>query len=169
MGLEQKAAERISGREVLVLLVLAAVHFANVMDFMIVMPLGPQYQKDLHITPQEFGWLVSVYGFSSSLSGLLAAWFLDRFDRKRTLLALYGGFTVATLLCAASGNYYFLLAARGLAGVFGGVMASTVLAVVGDLFADARRGRAMGVVMSSFSVASIAGIPAGLFLAEHLG
>ena len=55
MGLEQKAAERISGREVLVLLVLAAVHFANVMDFMIVMPLGPQYQKDLHITPQAFG------------------------------------------------------------------------------------------------------------------
>src|SRR5207253_672815 len=149
MGSERTAATRMTGREVLVLLVLASVHFANVMDFMIVMPLGPQYQKDLSITPQAFGWLVSVYGFSSSLSGLLAAWFLDRFDRKRALLTLYGGFTLATLLCAASGKYYLLLAARGLAGVFGGVMASTVMAVVGDLFADARRGRAMGVVMSS--------------------
>src|SRR5947208_5290700 len=137
MGSERTAATRMTGREVLVLLVLAAVHFANVMDFMIVMPLGPQYQKDLHITPQAFGWLVSVYGFSSSLSGLLAAWFLDRFDRKRALLALYGGFTLATLLCASSPDYYFLLGARGLAGVFGGVMASTVLAIVGDLFSDA--------------------------------
>jgi DHA1 family inner membrane transport protein len=167
MGSQRRLAVGMTGRELLVLLVLASVHFANVMDFMIVMPLGPQYQADLHIKPQEFGWLVSVYGFTSSLSGLLAAWFLDRFDRKRTLLVLYGGFTLATFLCAASGNYYFLLAARGLAGVFGGVMASTVMAVVGDLFADARRGRAMGAVMSSFAVASIVGIPAGLFLAEY--
>jgi MFS transporter, DHA1 family, inner membrane transport protein len=168
MDSEQKSVGGMTGRELLVLLVLAAVHFANVMDFMIVMPLGEQYQKDLHITPQEFGWLVAVYGLTSSISGLLAAWFLDRFDRKSTLLALYAGFTVATLLCAASGNYHYLLVTRGLAGVFGGVMASTVMAVVGDLFADARRGRAMGIVMSSFSVASIAGIPVGLFLADKL-
>src|SRR5437868_15107575 len=112
MGSERTAATRMTGREVLVLLVLAAVHFANVMDFMIVMPLGPQYQRDLHITPQAFGWLVAVYGFTSSLSGLVAAGFLDRFDRKRALLVLYGGFTVATFSCAVSGNYYYLLVAR---------------------------------------------------------
>src|SRR5216683_1075695 len=128
MGLEQSRSGRFTGRELLVLLVLAGVHFANVMDFMIIMPLGPQYQEDLDITPQAFGWLVSVYGFSSSLSGLTAAWFLDRFDRKRSLLVIFGGFTTATLLCAVSGNYYYLLAARGLAGVFGGIMAATVMA-----------------------------------------
>ena len=82
MGSERKLAVGMTGRELLVLLVLAAVHFANVMDFMIVMPLGPQYQADLHIKPQEFGWLVSVYGFTSSLSGLLAAWFLDQEARR---------------------------------------------------------------------------------------
>jgi predicted MFS family arabinose efflux permease len=169
MGLPGSTSRQFTGREVLVLLVLAAVQFANVMDFMIIMPLGPQYRRDLHLNPQAFGWLVSVYGFSSSLSGLLAAWFLDRFDRKRTLLVLYGGFTAATLLCAASGDFYYLLAARGLAGVFGGVMGATVFAIVGDLFADARRGRAMGAVMAAFSVASIAGIPAGLQLAEWFG
>jgi DHA1 family inner membrane transport protein len=168
MGLGKIESRGFTVREILVLLVLAGVHFANSMDFMIVMPLGPQYQRDLHIAPQAFGWLVSVYGFSSSLSGLTAAWFLDRFDRKRSLLMIFAGFTVATLLCAASGDYYYLLAARGLAGVFGGIMASTVMAVVGDLFADARRARAMGVVMTAFSVASAAGIPAGLFLAQEI-
>src|SRR5258708_5971884 len=102
MGAERKWALGMTGAELLVLFVLAAVQFANVMDFMIVMPLGPQYQRELHITPKQFGFLVAVYGFSSSLSGLLAAWFLDRFDRKRALLFLYGGFSLATLLCAAS-------------------------------------------------------------------
>ncbi len=166
MGSERSRSARFTGREYLVLLVLAGVHFANVMDFMIIMPLGPQYQEDLHITPKAFGWLVSVYGFSSSLSGLTAAWFLDRFDRKRSLLVIFGGFTTATLLCAVSGNYYYLLAARGLAGVFGGIMASTVMAIVGDLFADARRATAMSFVMSSFSVAMIMGIPVGLALGQ---
>jgi DHA1 family inner membrane transport protein len=167
MGSERSSAGRFTGRELLVLLVLAGVHFANVMDFMIIMPLGPQYQEDLHITPQAFGWLVSVYGFSSSLSGLLAAWFLDRYDRKRSLLVIFTGFTTATLLCAVSGNYYYLLAARGMAGVFGGIMGSTVMAIVGDLFADARRATAMSFVMSSFSVAMIMGIPVGLALAQR--
>ncbi len=166
MGSERSRSARFTGREYLVLLVLAGVHFANVMDFMIIMPLGPQYQEDLDITPQAFGWLVSVYGFSSSLSGLTAAWFLDRFDRKSSLLVIFGGFTTATLLCV-SGNYYYLLAARGLAGVFGGIMASTVMAIVGDLFADARRATAMSFVMSSFSVAIIMGIPVGLALAQR--
>jgi predicted MFS family arabinose efflux permease len=165
---ERNISRRFSGREILVLLVLAGVHFANVMDFMIIMPLGPQYQQDLHITPKAFSWLVSVYGFSSSLSGLAAAWFLDRFDRKRSLLVIFTGFTTATLLCAASGNYYYLLAARGLAGVFGGIMASTVMAIVGDLFADARRATAMSFVMSSFSVAMFMGIPVGLAMGQGL-
>jgi predicted MFS family arabinose efflux permease len=169
MGAERSTAKQFTGREILVLLILAAVHFANILDFMIIMPLGPHYREALRLNPQEFGWLVSVYGFSSSLSGLLAAWFLDRFDRKRTLLVLYAGFTAATLLCAASRDFPYLLAARGLAGVFGGVMGATVITIVGDLFADARRGRAMGAVMAAFSVASIAGIPAGLKLAEWFG
>ena len=62
-----------------------------------------------------------------------------------------------------------LLAARTVAGAFGGVAASVVLAIVGDAFPDARRGLAMGVVMSAFSLASIAGVPLGLYLAEQDG
>jgi len=169
MTAKRNRAGRMTGAEVLVLLVLAAIQFANIMDFMIVMPLGPQYQEDLQITPRAFGLLVSAYGFCASLSGILAAWFIDRFDRKRALLWLYAGFALATLLCAASPNYYLLLAARGLAGVFGGVMGALVMAIVGDLFADSRRGTANGVVMSAFSVATVAGVPAGLFLATKFG
>ncbi|HTU22076.1 MAG TPA: MFS transporter [Gemmataceae bacterium] len=155
-------------REWLLILVLSAVQFTHILDFVIMMPLGPQFKKDLHLSDQWFGFLVSAYAFSAALAGLLAAWFIDRFDRKTALMGLYAGFTLGTLCCAAAPNYAFLLAARALTGAFGGVVAACILAIVGDAFPGMRRGRAMGAIMSAFSVASIVGIPAGLYLANDL-
>ncbi len=159
-------AGRLTRREWLLLLALAAVQFTHILDFVIMMPLGPQFKSDLHLSDQEFGFLVSAYAFSAALAGLLAAWFIDRFDRKRALLGLYAGFTVGTLCCAAAPNYSFLMAARALTGAFGGVVAASILAIVSDAFPGPRRGRAMGAIMSAFSVASIAGVPVGLYLAN---
>jgi predicted MFS family arabinose efflux permease len=160
---------RLTAREWLLLLALAAVQFTHVVDFMIILPLGPQFQRVLHIGPQAFGVLVSAYGFAASLSGLLAARFVDRFDRKRALLVLYTGFTAGTLLCAIGGDYWLLLVARTVTGGFGGVVAATVLAIVSDAFPASRRATAMGVVMSSWSVGMIFGVPLGLYLANAFG
>src|SRR5262249_18741704 len=132
------------------LIILAAVQFTNVLDFMIVMPLGPQYMDKMKLSPPQFGWVASAYGYAAAASGLIAAIFMDRFDRKRSLLAIYGGFIVATLLCGAAFNYPLLLAGRALAGAFGGILGAAVLSIVGDAFHDSRRGTAMGAVMSAF-------------------
>jgi predicted MFS family arabinose efflux permease len=164
-----RAGTRLARGEWQLLLVLAAVQFTHLVDFMIVLPLGPQFIRVLKITPQAFGILVSAYGFSASLSGLLAARFVDRFDRKRALLVLYSGFALGTLLCAVAADYWVLLAARIVAGGFGGVVAALVLAIIGDVFPYARRGTAMGIVMSAFSIALITGVPLGLYLANTLG
>jgi predicted MFS family arabinose efflux permease len=172
------APARLSAREWLLLLVLAAVQFAHIVDFMIIMPLGsrfinaPQGADEagaFRLTTEQFGLVVSAYTISAALAALLAARFLDRFDRKRALLGLFAGFLLGTLLCALATNYPLLLAARAVAGAFGGVCAACVLAIIGDAFPDHRRGTATGVVMSAFSVASIAGVPIGLYLAELLG
>jgi predicted MFS family arabinose efflux permease len=152
----------------LLLFVLAAVQFTHVLDFMIIMPLAPQLQKDLGLTIRDFSLIVSVYGFAAAIAGFALAPLLDRFDRKHTLLSLYAGFTLGTLMCAVAPNYLALLGARILTGAFGGVAAATVLAIVGDAFPPARRGTAMGVVMSAFSIASIAGLPTGIYLAETI-
>jgi predicted MFS family arabinose efflux permease len=156
----------ITSREWLLLGVLAAIQFSHIVDFMIIMPLGPVFQQEMKLQPEEFGYVVSAYTFSAGIAGLLAARFLDRFDRKVALLVLYAGFIIGTLLCAAAPNYEWLLIARTTAGAFGGIVAALVLAIVGDCFADARRGTAMGVVMSGFSIASIVGVPAGLYLSD---
>src|SRR5271154_1648876 len=114
---------RITAAEWGLLLVLAAVQFTHILDFVILMPLGPEFKTSLSITSQHFAWMVSAYGFGASASGLLASWFLDRFDRKRSLLVLYVGFTVGTLLCAAAPSFTLLVVARAVTGGFAGVMA----------------------------------------------
>ena len=148
------------------LFTLAAVQFTHIMDFMIMMPLGPEFMRAFGITPTQFGFLVSSYSFSAGAAGFAAGFFMDRFDRKRALLVLYGGFVLGTLCCALASNYFMLLLARTVAGGFGGVAGSVVLAIVGDVVPFERRGRAMGVIMTSFSLASILGLPVGLMFAS---
>ena len=101
--------------------VLAAVQFTHIMDFMILMPLGPQLMRVMLISPQQFGLLVSSYTLTAAFASLAVAFYTDRFDRRKTLLVLYAGFVVSTLLCGLAPGYATLLLARAVAGAFGGV------------------------------------------------
>lgn len=145
---------------------LAAINFIHIVDFMILMPLGPQLMRIFQIGPSEFSFLVSSYTFSAGIASFLGAFVLDRFDRKKILLWVYVGFTIGTLGCALSPNYPILLIARVLSGVFGGLTSALILAIIGDVVPYADRGKAMGLVMSAFSFASVMGVPLGLFLAS---
>jgi predicted MFS family arabinose efflux permease len=148
------------------LALLAAVQFTTVLDFLIVLPLGPQYMDVMHIGPSQFGLIVSSYAVSAGISGIAAGFFLDYFDRKRALLGLFSGFMLGTLYCALAQGYHSLVLARALAGAFGGVTGALILAIVGDVVPEQRRGAAMGLVMSAFSLASIGGVPCGLYMAR---
>ncbi|MEP6663187.1 MAG: MFS transporter [Verrucomicrobiota bacterium] len=150
------------------LFTLAAIQFTTIVDFLIILPLGPQYMRVFGISPAQFGLIVSAYAISAGISGIGAGFFLDRFDRKPALLWLYAGFTLGTLFCSFASNYHTLVIARAVAGAFGGVVGGLILAIIGDVIPEKRRGAAMGLVMSSFSVASICGVPIGLVLATHL-
>jgi predicted MFS family arabinose efflux permease len=154
--------------ERLLLFVLAAIQFTAIVDFLIILPLGPQYMRVFNITPGQFGVIVSAYAISAGISGVATGFVLDRFDRKRALLLLYLGFAIGTLFCALAPTYHLLVAARVVAGAFGGVAGALILAIIGDVIPEERRGAAMGLVMSSFSVASICGVPIGLLLATSL-
>jgi predicted MFS family arabinose efflux permease len=156
-------------REWLLLLMLAAVQFTVAVDFVIMMPLGPQLMRIFNIDTPAFNFAVAAYSGAAGFSAVLAAFFLDRFDRKTALLWIYAGFAVGTLLCAVAPTYLALVFARGLAGCFGGIVGGISLAMVGDLVPDSRRASAVGMVMSAFSVAQVAGVPLGLYLADTLG
>lgn len=156
-------------RERWLLITLAGIQFTNILDFMIMMPLGPSLTALFRISDAQFGWLVSAYTLAGAASGLFASTYIDRFDRKRLLLVLYSLFALSTLACGVAPTYHTLLLARISAGIFGGVLSALGQTIVGDVIPFERRGRAMGIVMTSFSVATVAGVPLGLFLAAHYG
>lgn len=156
-------------RERLVLLLLAGVQFTHIVDFMVLMPLGPQLMRRMGVSASEFGWLVSAYTFGAAASALLAAFHIDRFDRKHALLGIYAGFVIATGLCAVAPTYGTLLAARIVSGIFGGIAGAVVFAIVGDLVPDSRRGAATGIIAMGFPLSAIAGVPAGLLIGGAFG
>ena len=156
-------------KERLLLLTLAAINFTNIMDFMIMMPLGPQLMRIFNINTQQFGLVVSSYTFSAGFSGFCTAFFIDKFDRKRFLQVLYAGFLIGTLLCGLANTYELLMIARIFTGLFGGVLGAVILAIVGDVIPFNRRGQAMGFVMAAFSIASVLGVPFGLRIANQFG
>lgn len=151
------------------LLILAGIQFCHVLDFMIMMPLGPFLISALRISTDEFALLVASYSFSAATAGLLIAPIVDRFERKRFSLAIFVAFAVATFLCALSPGFLGLLIARGLAGVFGGMMGALVHTMVADAIPFERRAKATGYVATAFSVSSIAGVPLSLLLADTFG
>ena len=146
---------------------LAFTQFTLILDFIIMSPLGAILMPSLNITAGQFGVAVSAYAFAAGFSGILAAGFADRFDRKRLLLFFYVGFTLGTVLCALAQNFHVLLLGRIVTGLFGGVIGSVVLAIVTDLFPLQQRGRVMGFIQTAFAASQVLGVPAGLFLANH--
>ena len=156
-------------RELLLLLALAGIQFTHIVDFMIMMPLGPQLTSLFSISLAEFGLLVSAYTVAAGVSGLFATTFVDRFDRKHLLLALYALFALTTVACGLAPTFTWLMLARIASGFFGGVLSTMSQTIIGDVVPFARRGRATGIVMTSFSVATVAGVPAGLMFANWWG
>jgi predicted MFS family arabinose efflux permease len=164
---QQQQKHGFSRYQSLLIALLALVQFTVVLDFIIMSPLGAIIMPALNITAGQFGVAVSAYAFSAGISGILAAGFADRFDRKRLLLFFYLGFTAGTALCALAPNYHVLLIGRIVTGLFGGVIGSVVMAIVTDLFALHLRGRVMGFVQTAFAASQVLGVPVGLFLSNH--
>ena len=161
------AAATFSPYQKIVVAMLAFLQFAVILDFMIMSPLGAVIMPALNIGPAQFGMVVSAYAFAAGASGLLAAGFADRYDRKKLLLFFYTGFIVGTVWCGLAQSFETLLLARVVTGLFGGVIGSIVLAISTDLFPPQLRGRVMGLIQTAFAASQVLGIPIGIYLSNR--
>ncbi|WP_437682321.1 MFS transporter [Sorangium sp. So ce131] len=152
-----------------IIFLIAAVQFVNILDFVMVMPLGPDFAVALGIPMSDIGLIGGSYTAAAAVSGLAGAFFLDRFDRRSALAVAMLGLVLGTAAGGLATGMSSLLAARVLAGAFGGPATSVAFSIVADVIPPERRGKAMGTVMGSFSVASVLGLPAGLELARRGG
>jgi len=156
-------------KERLFILILATVQFVHMVDFVVMMPLGPVLMEVFSISPAQFGALVSSYNFSAGIAGFIFGTIADRFERKKLLLLSMSGFFIGTMICGFAPTYSILLMGRIIAGIFGGVLNVLVFTMVTDLVPFERRGNAMGIIMGAFSVASVLGVPLGLTIADFYG
>ena len=149
--------------------VLAGIQFSHIVDFMVMMPLGPQIMQSFGISAAAFGLLVSSYTYTGAISGLITASVIDQFDRRRYLLVVFTGFILASMACGLAQSYTWLVVARATAGAFGGIMGALIFTLSADHIPYARRGRASGIIMSAFSLSTVVGVPLSLTLATQWG
>lgn len=168
-GSPNPVVQSFTGYQKFVVAMLAFLQFTIILDFMIISPLGAIMMPALQITPKQFGFVVSVYAFSAGAAGLMAAGFADRYDRKKLLLFFYSGFVLGTLFCGLAPSYPFLVAARIVTGLFGGVIGSIAFAITTDLFPLHMRGRVMGLMQTAFAASQVLGLPAGMYLSNRWG
>ncbi|WP_126973509.1 MFS transporter [Gynurincola endophyticus] len=153
-------------KERMILILLACLNFTHILDFMIMMPLGNYLMPHFNISAQFFSLIVAAYPVTAFFSGLMAASFVDRYDRKKILVSAYIGFLVGTILCGLAPTAGLLMAARIATGLFGGLIGAQVLSIIADVFPYEKRGRAMSSIFLAFSVSSIFGVPFSLYLAN---
>lgn len=149
------------------ILTVALIQFVNMMDFIMVMPLAPDFALALGIPTSDIGLIGGIYAFAASIAGFTASFFLDRVSRKRAILFFLFGLSLATLGGAIAWDKASMLTARVIAGLFGGPLSALSIAIIADFIPPMRRGEAMGKVMGGFSLATVLGIPFGLELARH--
>jgi predicted MFS family arabinose efflux permease len=169
MNAQKQASVPFTRYQKFAIFILAITQFTVILDFMVMSPMGDILIKSLSLKPAQFGLSVSAYAFSAGISGFLTAGFADQFDRKKLLLFFYFGFILGTFLCGIASSYPFLIGARIVTGLFGGVIGSISLAIIADLFDIQHRGRVMGFIQMGFSASQVLGIPIGLYLANSWG
>ena len=162
-------SESANASERLIILLVGAVQFVNILDFMMVMPLGPDFAGSLGIPTSHIGLIGGIYTAAAAVFGLVGSLFLDRFDRRQALGFAMLGLVLGTALGGMATGLVSMLFARVIAGCFGGPATSIALAIVADTVPVARRGKAIGAVMGAFAVASVVGVPLGLELSRHWG
>lgn len=156
-----------SNYQIRLIIVLALVQLTNMLDFMIISPLGAHLNRVMGINSSRFGFVVSAYAFTAALSGLFTALFADKYDRRKLLIFFYTGFITGTFLCGFANTYVALLLSRIITGAFGGVIASVIFTIITDMFDFQVRGRVISFVQISFSASQAIGIPFALFLTNR--
>ena len=149
-----------------IIALVGAIQFVNILEFVMVMPLGPDFARALGIPASRIGFIGGSYTAAACIAGLAGSFFLDRFPRRTVIVTAMAGLVGSTASCALATDLPTLMAARVMAGFFGGPASSVAISIVTDVVPPERRGRAMGAVMGAFSAATVLGIPVGLELAR---
>jgi MFS transporter, DHA1 family, inner membrane transport protein len=158
------AEERPDGFPLLTVLALMAGIFAVGSEELVVSPLLVDMARSFDTTVALMALSVSVYGIGTAAGALVFAPLGDRISRRLSLTIGMGMFVLGTLLSALATGPALLFTGRVLAGLATGAFVPTAYAFVGDQIPYRYRARAMGIVVSSWSLSLVFGVPMGSFV-----
>ncbi|MCB0420630.1 MAG: MFS transporter [Bdellovibrionales bacterium] len=155
-------------REKKIILALFLVNFCMIMDFMIIMPLGPIIMRVLEISPKQFSSLVTAYTLGAAVAGFLTFFLFRNNQRKHQLLKFLLGFVIVSFLSFLCTSYHLFLISRLITGLFVGFIGVVQLSIISEFIDLKKRSTALGVVMAAFAVASIIGVPIGVTIGNKV-
>ncbi|MBB5082554.1 MFS transporter [Nonomuraea endophytica] len=161
-------ATKAGRREWIGLAVLALTSLLVSIDVFVMLLALPHLAADLGASSTQQLWITDIYGFV--LAGFLVTMGTlgDRIGRRRLLLIGAAAFGLASVAAAYSTSPGMLIAARALLGLAGATLAPSTLALISNMFTDARqRGLAIGVWLACFMGGAALGPIAGGALLEH--
>jgi predicted MFS family arabinose efflux permease len=158
---------RMMENEKQIIYILTFMWFCAVIDFMLLMPFGAEFMNIYQIQPHKFSMLIAAYSISAGTSALLATFYIDKYDRKNILLIAFFFFALGSILCSYAYTFNLMLFSRFMTGAFGGILGCVTVAIISDLVPFSRRGKALGLLNMAFGMASIIGIPLGLFISKY--
>lgn len=150
-------------------IVMAFVQFTNALEYMALTPVFA-FMADGFSVPVSFsGYVSGMYTLGAVLSGIMAFYWIDLFNKKQFLfknMVLLGALTFLSTLTTHFGT---LLALRFCAGLVGGTTMGVGMSILINYAPANLRGKMLATVIASFSLVSIVGMPAILFLCTHYG
>jgi EmrB/QacA subfamily drug resistance transporter len=141
--------------------------FLGALDQTIVGPALPTVVTQLHGN-DIYVWAVTIYLLTSTISVPFWGKLSDLYGRKPMFMIGIVIFLVGSALSGLSQNMTQLIAFRGLQGIGAGSLFPVALAVIGDLFTPAERGKYQGLFGAVFGIAFIVGPLVGGFLTENI-
>lgn len=149
--------------------VIAFVQFTNALEYMVFNPIFVFMATDFAVPVSFSGYVSGMYTLGAVLSGIIAFYWIDHFNKKRFLIINMALLGLLTLLTTCTSSFSLLLALRFCAGLVGGTTMGVGISILINNAPPNLRGKMLATVIASFSIVSIVGMPTILFLCTHYG
>ncbi|ENX46255.1 hypothetical protein F886_01697 [Acinetobacter sp. NIPH 542] len=150
-------------------LVIAFVQFTNALEYMVFNPVFVFMATDFAVPVSFSGYVSGMYTLGAVLSGIIAFYWIDHFNKKRFLIINMALLGLLTFLTTCTSSFSLLLALRFCAGLVGGTTMGVGISILINNAPPNLRGEMLATVIASFSIVSIVGMPTILFLCTHYG
>lgn len=150
-------------------IVMAFIQFTNALEYMMLNPVFAFMAADFAVPVSFSGYVSGMYTSGAVLSGIIAFYWIDRFNKKRFLIANMALLSLLTFLTTLTSSFSLLLTLRFFAGLVGGTTMGVGISILINHAPTNLHGKMLATVIGSFSIVSIAGMPVILFLCTHYG